>query len=194
MPFLYSKEEIIESQISNIEDLIFESEKLKPSDYSEQSWARYQKALNRGIEAMKDSDQDPDKLQEIIREIQIAKENLAKSHSYYREMPYESVARYPEKYKKKEMMVKGYVIQSEDDMLLVATDLLRSYDMDAIEQGGVIYIEIDSKTKKDGRLLKGDEVSIYGTCMGVKSYENHEEHKLTVPSLLANEIVNHSAN
>ncbi len=108
-------------------------------------------------------------------------------------MPYDSVARYPEKYMTKLMSITGEVMQSEDDMLLVHTKKINYGYIGDKYMDDLVYVAINPDTIQDGRVLNEDIITVYGVCTGVTRYPTINGGANTIPSLTASEIVNKSA-
>lgn len=97
-----------------------------------------------------------------------------------KELDYESVARDPGKFQGQYAKVTGTVIQvSEED----EGTSYRVYTDDGVWLVGYL--------RKDGdlRILEDDEVTVYGICIGVVSYESIMRQTITVPAIRAQFIV-----
>ena len=95
---------------------------------------------------------------------------------------YDDLARNPDAYKKKNIVLRGEVVQVIEDGKKVE---LRVY-MDS-EFDDTIYVFYTLKNG-EGRILEGDVLDIYGTFEGLISYETVLGAKVTVPSVNAKYI------
>lgn len=104
-------------------------------------------------------------------------------------IPYEKLARYPDKYKGKALKIYGQVIQVMQDEdneneveLRVSTknDGYGWYD-------DVVYVGYTYKTN-DKKILEDDMVTIYGLSAGTVTYESTNSGNITIPAMLASVI------
>ncbi len=193
LPFLNSQEQIKTNKLNKLNTLILESSELDADDYTDASWSVYKAALNRGEEIYKSANPSSEEINVVTQNLEKARDGLKVSKNAYKEMPYESVARYPEKYEGKLMQITGEVFQEGDNMLRVATKLEDFGPIGEKYMHDVVYVFMDMNTIKEGRVLEGDIVTIYGECDGVTTYETINGGSVTIPALYATEIDNHSA-
>ena len=90
---------------------------------------------------------------------------------------YESVARYPDAQKGKNMYVSGTVIQvieSKDDVELRLQE----------SSGNIWYIGYQYKNG-EAHILEGDKLTVYGPCNGTITYSSIYGQQITVPCIIA---------
>ena len=189
-----SKEQATAIKLDKLNGLILESSELDSNDYTDATWSVYEAALRRGEELYKSDDPAIEDVQTVTQNIETARDNLKLSKLAFKEMPYESVARYPEKYEGKLMKITGEVHQSGDDMLRVATKLEDYGFIGEKYMNDVVFVFMNNDTIRDGRVLEGDLVTVYGKCDGVTTYETINGGHITIPALYAMEIDNQSIN
>lgn len=104
------------------------------------------------------------------------------------EVDYEDVARNPTKYKTKQIVISGTIIQ-----VIESSSNKRQYRV--AEKGNydnVWLVTYDSKGATESRLLDNDEVTIYGICAGTTTYKSVLGQEITVPAMKGVIIENHS--
>lgn len=99
----------------------------------------------------------------------------------YEWLDYEENARNPESYNGKKIAFEGTVIQVvEGEMSTAYRVRINSSDVVLVR-----YIPISG----DGRILEDDHVTVYGTSLGVETYESTLGGYITIPSCFADDIV-----
>lgn len=151
-----------------LNNAIADAEKLDSAAYTPESWAALETALN-------EAKTIADKKNATLTEVSNATDKLKKATSALKEpfnpakygrVPYSDVARNPDAYKGKEIVFSGKALQvvegSTENHLRVATD--GRYD-------DVVFVGYDPKMMTS-RILEDDRVTLYGTCIGLYSYES----------------------
>lgn len=90
---------------------------------------------------------------------------------------YDELARYPNVYTGKQIVLSGIVTQI--DGFTTYTVLLD------VGEGQIVYIEYSGKLPQDPEILEGDQITFYGECHGRTSYETPLGESKTVPRVTA---------
>lgn len=104
-------------------------------------------------------------------------------------IPYEKLARYPNKYKGKALKIYGQVIQviqdedNENEVELRVSTKNDGYGW----YDDVVYVGYTYKTN-DKKILEDDMVTIYGLSAGTVTYESTGSGHITIPAMLASVI------
>ena len=107
------------------------------------------------------------------------KEFIKENYGY---VAYNDLARNPDQYKGKSLTYSGKVIQVIEDDPLVAHRIAVNNDYDS-----VIYVSYP-KNMVSSRILEDDYVTIYGTSLGLLSYQSTMGGKITIPEIYLDRI------
>ncbi len=119
----------------------------------------------------------------IVEKVQKAVEDEAKKSQYESGYTYDQLARNPDTYIGELAKITGKVLQADSagsDLYYIRLAMNSSYDT-------VIFVTY-SKGTIDYRLLEDDIITVYGTCMGVYSYEAVSGATITIPWIYADMI------
>ena len=112
------------------------------------------------------------------------KEKKQYLHEHCQNYSYETIARYPNKYKGKYAKFTGEVVQVIDK---------ETYRVDVTYEGygfytDTIYVELSDDVNLDFNILEDDIITIYGVLAGECSYETVLGADMTIPAFTAYEI------
>jgi cytoskeletal protein RodZ len=180
-----TQEETVTVDKSSLEASIQSSEGLSQGDYTAETWEPFSKAL----EAAKTVDADASATQ---AEVDSAASELSSASSAlkeafkpenYAQLDYKSVARTPDDFKGKKVVLSGRVAQvvegdTETD-LRVATN--GSYD-------DMVLVGFSPDIMGGTHILEDDTVTVYGTCLGTMTYTSTMGGDITIPAVAADHI------
>jgi hypothetical protein len=182
-----TEEVVIPVTKSALSSSITKAAGLSADDYTDDSWAAFQAALDsaRSVDGDDEATQD---------EVNSAHDELVNTMSALVERPfdpdeyelvdYESVARNPDDYKGQQLAFTGRVLQviegSSETDLRIATD--GEYD-------DIVYVGYDPSILGGTRVLEDDSVTVYGTCLGLYTYKSTLGASISLPALLADSVV-----
>lgn len=182
-----SLEKLVEDKEKEITTLNEKITHAKPWFDMNEEQQRQLEEENAQIEAQrKDKEEEEKRIAEEeaakkAEEERVAKEN-AEKNKYETGINYSQVARNPDDYILKLGKFRGKVVQviegSSHDNLRVAVG--GNYD-------NMLLVEYDPSNLAQ-RILENDEVTIYGTNMGIYSYESTLGATISIPSMLADKI------
>ena len=111
-----------------------------------------------------------------------AKKAAEEAKGYETGITYEQLARTPDDYTGKKVKFKGKVIQliEDDDTIEIRFAVNSNYDT-------ILYCGYDPKIVSS-RVLEDDVITIYGTSIGLISYESTLGGKITIPAVLIDRI------
>lgn len=91
---------------------------------------------------------------------------------------YDDLARYPDKYEGKSMVITGQVLQvmEDPDLSTMRVALDKNYTE-------IVYVFFQ-RGETDAKILEDDTVTIYGTSNGIHSYQSTGSGKISIPSML----------
>lgn len=119
---------------------------------------------------------------DISEKVQAAIEAEASKSEYGSEYTYDQLARNPDSYKGKKVLIKGKVLQAETtDTVCYARVAMNS------DYNTVIFVTYDSSLL-GYRLLEDDIITVYGIAQGVYSYEAISGASITIPWINADII------
>lgn len=106
------------------------------------------------------------------------KEEEAKK-GYNTGITYNQLARTPDNYLNKKVKFKGKVIQvmEGDDETQIRLAVNDDYDT-------VLYCGVPKELTNNNRILENDSITIYGTSLGLMSYESTIGGKITIPAVM----------
>lgn len=170
---------------SSLEASIQSLESLSQDDYTAETWEPFSKAL----EAAKEVDADESATQSQVDSAasQLSSASSALQEAFkpesYEQLDYQAVARTPDDYKGKKVVLSGRVAQvvegdSETD-LRVATS--GSYD-------DMVLVGFDPTIMGETHVLEDDTVTVYGTCLGTMTYTSTMSGEITIPAVYADHI------
>lgn len=171
---------------SELEKVISDAAKTNAADYTPESFQALVAACENGTSVISNessTESDFDDAKSKIIEAQVALKAAFKPENY--SWPaYADVARTPDSYKGQLMAFTGKVIQvvegTSEVNLRVATD--GSY-------GDVILVGYDPAIMGGTRVLEDDIVTVYGTCIGLYTYESTLGASISIPGLYADSVV-----
>lgn len=162
-----------------------ESAKTKiEGDYTPESWSKLAAALKSAEEVNANTDATQSEVDKAKSELNSTLSGLKEAFKpeSYETMPYKEVSRNPDNFLLKKMKISGRVVQvmegSKENNLRVATN--GKYD-------DIVLVGYEPSLMKS-RILEDDQVTIYGICLGVTSYETVLGAKITIPSMSADNI------
>ncbi|MFD1484219.1 hypothetical protein ACFQ5J_03115 [Lacticaseibacillus baoqingensis] len=97
---------------------------------------------------------------------------------------YDQLARTPDQYNGKKVMLEGSVMQTDDDFIMVMVN----GDSDQI-----VHVSYDATALNGNRILEDDLVQFYATAKGTLSYETTNGDENTIPTLDAAKIIDKGA-
>jgi hypothetical protein len=106
--------------------------------------------------------------------------------SQARVIPYDQLARMPDKYRGAFVMLEGKVVQTVEkgqDLMLrvnVAAD-----DWQHNIRGDIVYVDYHKDRPDEPRILEGDEVKLWGRYVGIQSYTAVLGQTLQIPHVVA---------
>ena len=119
---------------------------------------------------------------DISEKVQAAIEAEASKSEYGSDYTYDQLARNPDSYKEKKVLIKGKVLQAEtSDTVCYARVAMNS------DYNTVIFVTYDSSLL-GYRLLEDDIITVYGIAQGVYSYEAVSGATITIPWINADII------
>lgn len=119
---------------------------------------------------------------DISEKVQAAIEAEASKSEYGSDYTYDQLARNPDSYKGKKVLIKGKVLQAEtSDTVCYARVAMNS------DYNTVIFVTYDSSLL-GYRLLEDDIITVYGIAQGVYSYEAVSGASITIPWINADII------
>jgi len=129
-----------------------------------------------------ESEDDEEESSESLSEPQ---EESFNAGSYRTDITYDSLARTPEDYVDKKLTMAGKVLQvmNNSDVTQLRVAINSNYD-------DVVLVEIDNSDLDKGRILENDLITFYGTSNDMYTYEGALGQEITIPSVLADKIVN----
>lgn len=139
-------------------------------------------SVNSGEESSEDTEKNTSQNVSTEAPSEIAQPSVEDYKNSCNSYSYQELARNPDTYKKKNIVIRGEVVQVIEDGKKVK---LRVY-MDSVFDD-TIYVFYTLKNG-EGRILEGDVLDIYGTFEGLISYETVLGAKVTVPSVNAKYI------
>lgn len=101
---------------------------------------------------------------------------------------YKDIARNPNKQVGKNAIFTGKVIQAEYNAwnVTMRVDVTKNEYFDFYDD--TMYVEYLRKSSDEDRILEGDIITMYGTVMGLKTYETIFGAQVTIPYLIAEYI------
>lgn len=181
------KDEEIKTQKSEIQTLSAKVEDAQPWFKMGEEEQRKIDEENKRIEAEKKAEEER-KAEEAriaeekrLEEERIAKEN-AEKNKYETGITYDQLARTPDDYMAKLCKFKGKVIQVMEGDGVTQIRLAVGGDYDK-----VVLAEF-SKDTVSTRVLKDDNITIYGMSMGLFTYTSTMGGEITIPSMLVSKI------
>lgn len=172
--------------LSKLNDSISKAGSYSAEDYTDESWQSMQDSLANANAVAG----NPESTQAQVNDARTRLDSAVKAlevrplgPSDYEAVGYEAVARTPDDYKGSLLTFSGRVLQvidgtSETD-LRIATD--GGYD-------DVILVGYDPSIMSGTRILEDDNVTVYGTCIGLYTYESTLGASISVPALYADSI------
>lgn len=171
---------------SELEGVIANAMKTNSADYTPESYATLAGSIEAGNivlanESSTENDYDTAKSNIINAQTSLKEAFNPDKYSW---PSYTDVARNPDSYKGQLMAFTGKVIQviegTTETNLRVATD--GSY-------GDVVFVGYDPEIMGGTRVLEDDTVTVYGTCVGLYTYESTLGASVSVPGLYADSVV-----
>lgn len=95
------------------------------------------------------------------------------------EYAYEDLARYPDAYGGKNILLQGTILQ-------IRVDKLDDHFLLDMGDGHIVYVSYYGKLPGDPEILEGDQVTFYGKCSGRTSYDTPMGETKTIPWVVAN--------
>ena len=109
-------------------------------------------------------------------------------HKNYQIIEYEKVARDPNTFKGKPIVVSGTVIQVSEATFFGTTTVTLRVSEDGTFGDKIWYVKYSKNNENESRILDNDFVTIYGTCNGVETYTAILGNQITIPSINADKI------
>ena len=118
----------------------------------------------------------------VVEKVQDAVQKEASKGEYSGDYTYDQLARNPDTYTGNKIKISGKVLQADSsgDICYARVAMNNSYDT-------VIFVTYD-KDLLSYRLLEDDKITVYGTSLGVYSYEAVSGATITIPWLNADMI------
>ena len=118
----------------------------------------------------------------VVEKVQDAVQKEASKSEYSGDYTYDQLARNPDTYKGQKMKFTGKVIEAgnDDDICYARVRLNSNYDT-------VLFVTYESNLL-GYRLLDDDAITIYGTSLGVYSYQSVGAGTITIPWINADMI------
>ncbi|WP_216393392.1 peptidoglycan-binding protein [Blautia sp. MSJ-19] len=119
---------------------------------------------------------------DVVEKVQDAVQKEASKGEYAGDYTYDQLARNPDTYTGNKIKISGKVLQADSsgDICYARVAMNNSYDT-------VIFVTYD-KDLLSYRLLEDDKITVYGTSLGVYSYEAVSGATITIPWLNADMI------
>lgn len=159
---------------------------LTADSYTPDSFEAFSAALSAANEVNNNPDATQSEVDKANKALVAAHSSLKEAFNpaNYQQVAYEDVARNPDNYKGQKLVFSGKVLQvvegtSETD-LRVATD--GKYD-------DVVLVGYDPSILAGKRVLEDDNVTVYGMCVGLYSYQSTLGGKISVPGIYADSVV-----
>lgn len=153
--------------------------------YTPESYSALVSVTESGQQVMNDPNATQASVTSAATAINNAISNLQEAFNpaNYAAIPYADIARNPDSYTGQNLVFSGRVLQvlegsSENDVRL-ATD--GGYD-------DVVFVAYDPQLL-DFRILEDDNITVYGTCTGLYSYKATLGQTITLPSMIATQVV-----
>lgn len=103
------------------------------------------------------------------------------------ELPYEDVARNPNKYIDTNAVFTGKVVQVQENN----NNIMFRVDVTKNAYGiwsNTIYVDYRRKTENESRILENDIITIYGKMNGIKNYTSVMGNQISIPHIIAEYI------
>lgn len=120
---------------------------------------------------------------------------FVQDYSVYKSYTYKELARDPDKYEGKPIVIRGKVIQVTEDYFDNNDITLRvemTYEPFEYLEGGIysdpVYVTYTRKSSSESRILEDDIIQLYGVCKGLKTYTSVLGSSVTIPQIEADEI------
>lgn len=153
--------------------------------YTDESWQALQDAISAGQTVIQDNDATQEEVDDAESSITNALISLevAFNPDNYQWPAYEDVARTPDDWSGQKVAFSGKVLQviegSDEIDLRVATD--GEYD-------DVILVGYSPDLLNGTRVLEDDNITVYGTCIGLYTYTSTMGASISIPGVYADQI------
>lgn len=154
------------------------------SDSSYSATMKHCRVISKGITQKEIEDAHDEAVQTAIKEKEDfearEKESIEKEKQDYIQscetVKYSDVERNPDKFKGKNIMISGSVIQVSEGWFGTVTYRIKQKD------GKIWYVSY-IRNDNEERILEGDKITVYGKCSGVETYRTISGSSNTIPAI-----------
>ena len=154
--------------------------------FTKDSWNNFKKERKAAKKVLDDKNATQDEVDAAHKKLTDAISALVEklNPDNYEAADYTSIARTPDEWQGKLVQFSGRVLQvqegTDENIIRLATD--GSYD-------NVVAVGYDPAIMGSTRILEDDNISVYGTCIGIYSYTATMGQTISIPGVLADHIV-----
>lgn len=169
---------------SGLQEAVANAEAVDADGYTKDSYAAFSLQLAAAKDVLADDTCTQEQVAGALAGLEAAHQSLAVKFDKknYESVSYKKIARNPDDYEGKQLKFSGKVVQvmegDDETQIRLATD--GEYD-------DVVLVGYDPSIM-DERILEDDTVTVYGTSVGLITYESTMGGNITIPALVADKI------
>lgn len=179
-----ASEQVAPVDKSELNALIEQCATLDASSYTKDSFKDFEAYLKEAQKVAEDEGQTQNQVDAAVVNLQHKVESLEEKFDpkNYKSIGYEKIARYPDDYTGAKIKFSGNVLQviEGDDENMIRLGTKDTYD-------DVVVVGYAPDLLKE-RILENDQVTVYGECVGLYSYEATLGQTITLPAMYATRI------
>ena len=177
-------EEVKAADKSGLQEAVANAEAVDADGYTEDSYAALCLQLAAAKDLLADDACTQEQVDKALAGLEAAHQSLAVKFDKknYQSVSYKKVARNPDDYEGKRLKFTGKVVQviEGEDSTEIRVAIDEDYD-------DVVYVGYNPAIMQE-RILEDDTVTVYGTSVGLVTYESTMGGNITIPALVADKI------
>lgn len=180
-----SAQEVPSADKTALAEAVAGAEAVDVSGYTQGSYANFAEQLAAAKDMLSNDSCTQDEVDGALSNLEAAYQALVVKFNKknYKSVSYSKVARNPDDYEGKQLKFSGKVVQvmdgDDETQIRLATD--GEYD-------DVVLVGYDPAIV-DERVLEDDMVTVYGTSVGLITYESTLGGEITIPAMVADKII-----